>query len=110
MKMSSKWGRNYPELERRLEDSVRNYENGELFRIYQNPKTRPYLLEALEKINNPKLNKDIKLILSQKGYDNVKLASDDQISEDPMVKEIDESIMKQVWDGINKLYVAGTFR
>jgi hypothetical protein len=41
---------------------------------------------------------------------NLKLASDDQMSEDPMLREIDESIMKQVWNGINKLYEAGTFK
>ncbi len=100
------------DLERRLEDSVKNYENGELFRIYQDPVNRAYLLNYLNTIksNKPKLIEDIKLILSQKGYDNVKLASGDQMSEDPMIREIDESIINQVWDGINKLYESGTFK
>jgi len=100
------------DLERRLEDSVKNYENGELFRIYQDPVNRDYLLNYLNTIksNKPKLIEDIKLILSQKGYQNIKLASDDEISEDPMIREIDESIVNQVWDGINKLYESGTFK
>ncbi len=100
------------ELERRLEDSIRNYENGELFRIYQDPKTRPKLVAFLNIVKDfkPKVVEDVLLILNQKGYQNIKLASDDQMSEDPMLREIDESIMKQVWNGINKLYEAGTFK
>jgi len=100
------------ELLRRLKDSVRNYENGELFRIYQNPKTRPKLLTLLKNLKKieRKLVGNVLLILNQKGYQNIKLASNDQMSEDPMIKEIDESIINQVWDGINKLYESGTFK
>jgi len=100
------------ELLRRVKDSVKNYENGELFRIYQNPKTRPKLLNYLNTIksNKPKLVEDVLLILNQKGYQNIKLASDVKISEDPMIREIDESIVNQVWNGINKLYESGNFK
>ncbi len=117
------------ELDRRFRDSIKNYENGELFKIYQDSKTKYLLLDYLGiKYKDPK-NKDIVVGIIQvlknkniknKSYDdlignvnqmyNLKLASDDQMSEDPMIREIDESIVSQVWDGINKLYESGSFK
>ena len=101
----------YKDLERRLEDSIRNYENGELFRIYQNPDTRKMLVDFLKYLKDikPKVVEDAVLVLKQKGYEDVKFASNNKLKEDPMIREVDFAILDQVWDGVNKLYESGNF-
>jgi hypothetical protein len=90
-----------------LENSVKNFENGVLYRIYKNPETRKYLIGILYqlKTNNTQLVSKVLFVLKQKGYENIKLGSDEKRSDDPMLKELDMDILNQIWTGISKKYI-----
>jgi hypothetical protein len=88
-----------------IEHNVKNYENGVLERIYRNPETRKKFLNSLHLIGYDRnLSDKITKILTYRGFENVKLASEEQLSEDPMLKELDMEILNQIWSGISKQY------
>ncbi len=86
--------------------NISNYENGEFRKIYNNVELKPMLMMLLKKMESkePQVVQDVLQIL------NVKLASENKMSEDPMIRELDMKLLDQVWDGINKLYEAGSFK
>jgi hypothetical protein len=86
--------------------NISNYENGEFRKIYNNVELKPMLMMLLKKMESkePQVVQDVLQIL------NVKLASENKMSEDPMIRELDMKLLDQVWNGINKLYEAGSFK
>jgi hypothetical protein len=85
--------------------NVKNYENGAIERIYRKPETRGKFLKLLSWVGIDQQTKNkIQEILKHSGFENVKLANDKQLSDDPMLKELDMEILNQIWSGISKQY------
>jgi hypothetical protein len=105
--VKSKENKSLKDVIKVFKNSVKNYENGELVRIYKNPKTREKLLNLIHRISqeDTDLVNQIMFILKQKGHENIKLASDEQQSEDPILRELDMEILDQIWSGISKQYI-----
>jgi predicted transcriptional regulator len=86
-----------------IEHSIKNYENGVLKKIYRNPATRQKFTNLLDTYDIDLQTKNrIQEILN---LDNVKLASAEQQSEDPILKELDMEILNRIWSGISKKYI-----
>jgi len=103
-----------------LEIAIKNQENGEIARILnsENSDVRQPLIDFVSYLSISKRSDEretakevqtIARINKSLSYPNLKFASNKNLIDDPMIREIDFAILDQVWDGINKLYEAGTF-
>ncbi len=88
-------------LEDAIEHNVKNYENGVIERIYKDPATRQKFLNRLNGLEDQKVIDKVYDLIDNRI---VKKASDEQQSEDPILKELDMEILDQIWSGISKQY------
>ncbi len=86
-----------------IKHNIKNYENGVIEKLYRNPKTRDKFLSLLSEQEQSIIN-SVKEILEFRRFENVRLASEGQLSDDPILKELDMGILDQIWSGISRQY------
>lgn len=103
-----------------LKIAIKNQENGEIVKILNSNDydiRQPLIdfviyLSTSKRSDERQVAKEVQTIArinKSTSYPNLKFASDKNLMDDPMIREVDFAILDQVWDGINKLYESGNF-
>jgi hypothetical protein len=103
-----------------LKIAIKNQENGEIVKILNSNDydiRQPLIdfviyLSTSKRSDEREVAKEVQTIArinKSTSYPNLKFASDKNLMDDPMIREVDFAILDQVWDGINKLYESGNF-
>ena len=104
-----------------LKIAIKNQENGEIVRILNSDDSelrQPLIDFVILHLSKSKSSEErqiakevqtIARINKSTSYPNLKFASNKKLADDPMIREVDFTILDQVWDDINKLYESGNF-